>query len=281
MRVKQPTATERLPRNPFISGDGFQNRLPRLHQRRQRPTIWLANADGGSAIRLTIRRELAPHPNLMVAPLPRPNLFPRRRRQPPCRHGRRPRRHRPLHRRLLRQNDHSPGGTLPRNVRNQSELAGLCTRKLLRPQFPRAPTGKQVLRQVSPARSLSHCVMKEDLYALVSLMLGELNASHLGISGNLGAPEQQTADLGLLFDPTSQGPRTQDRRDRQGWPRRPRCRGPQSQEQGDLIVSIDGTRLTEKANVSQLLNDKVGEFESSCTSPAGNHDGIRSNDAAS
>ena len=31
-------------------------------------------------------------------------------------------------------------------------------------------------------------------------MLGELNASHLGISGNLGTPEQQTADLGLLFD---------------------------------------------------------------------------------
>ena len=32
--------------------------------------------------------------------------------------------------------------------------------------------------------------MKEDLYALVSLMLGELNASHLGISGQLPTPDE-------------------------------------------------------------------------------------------
>ena len=46
-----------------------------------------------------------------------------------------------------------------------------------------------------------HCGMKEDLYTLVSLMLGELNASHLGITGPTGTPDQQTADLGLVFDP--------------------------------------------------------------------------------
>src|SRR5439155_686656 len=49
---------------------------------------------------------------------------------------------------------------------------------------------------------VKHCVHKEDFYALVSLMLGELNASHLGIGGKSAAPEQQTADLGILFDRT-------------------------------------------------------------------------------
>ena len=38
------------------------------------------------------------------------------------------------------------------------------------------------------------------------LMLGELNASHLGISGNLGAPDQQTASLGLILDHKHPGP---------------------------------------------------------------------------
>ena len=35
-------------------------------------------------------------------------------------------------------------------------------------------------------------MMKEDLYALISLMLGELNASHLGISGELSTPDAST-----------------------------------------------------------------------------------------
>jgi tricorn protease len=30
---------------------------------------------------------------------------------------------------------------------------------------------------------VKHCAMREDLYALISLMIGELNASHLGIGG--------------------------------------------------------------------------------------------------
>ena len=35
---------------------------------------------------------------------------------------------------------------------------------------------------------VGHVAQREDLYALVSLMLGELNASHLGISGRLPTP---------------------------------------------------------------------------------------------
>src|SRR5439155_11756568 len=53
---------------------------------------------------------------------------------------------------------------------------------------------------------VAHVAQREDLYALVSLMLGELNASHLGISGKLPTPDEATADLGLIFDETYRGP---------------------------------------------------------------------------
>src|ERR1700730_9974845 len=53
---------------------------------------------------------------------------------------------------------------------------------------------------------VKHVALREDLYALISLMLGELNASHLGIMGYTSSPEETTADLGLLFDPAYPGP---------------------------------------------------------------------------
>src|SRR5205085_9881548 len=53
---------------------------------------------------------------------------------------------------------------------------------------------------------VKHCALKEDLYTLISLMMGELNASHLGVSGPGPSPEESTADLGLLFDDTYRGP---------------------------------------------------------------------------
>ena len=53
---------------------------------------------------------------------------------------------------------------------------------------------------------VAHTATREDLYALVSMMLGELNASHLGITGKLPTPDEWTADLGLIFDDTYKGP---------------------------------------------------------------------------
>src|SRR5213079_1959551 len=47
---------------------------------------------------------------------------------------------------------------------------------------------------------VKHVALKEDLYSLISLMLGELNASQLGIFGPSAPPEEITADLGILFD---------------------------------------------------------------------------------
>ncbi len=114
---------------------------------------------------------------------------------------------------------------------------------------------KQVREKYRPL--VAHCALREDLYALVSLMLGELNASHLGISGNLGTPEQQTAELGLIFDRTHPGPDLKIVEVVKGGPA---DRRGVNLKPGDRIVRIDGTDLTDKTNISKLLNDKVGDI---------------------
>jgi tricorn protease len=101
-----------------------------------------------------------------------------------------------------------------------------------------------------------HVALKEDLYALISLMMGELNASHLGIMGHTTTPEENTAELGLLFDPTYTGPGLKIAEvlkhgpaDKRGIDLKP----------GDVIKAIDRTELTEHTEISKLLNDKAGE----------------------
>ncbi|MBI3821912.1 MAG: PD40 domain-containing protein [Planctomycetes bacterium] len=104
---------------------------------------------------------------------------------------------------------------------------------------------------------VAHCELKEDLYTLISLMLGELNASHLGISGNLGTPEQQTAELGLIFDVRYPGPDLKVLEVLKGGPA---DRRGINIKPGDRIYRIDGVDLTARTNISKLLNDKVGEI---------------------
>jgi tricorn protease len=101
-----------------------------------------------------------------------------------------------------------------------------------------------------------HIAVKEDLYTLISLMLGELNASHLGISGPLPRPAEVTGDLGLLFDETYTGPGLKIKEILK--------RGPADKRglkvaPGDVILSIERTPLDAKANISKLLNAKINE----------------------
>jgi tricorn protease len=103
---------------------------------------------------------------------------------------------------------------------------------------------------------VQHVTMHEDFYDLVSLMLGELNASHLGISGRGRTPDEQTADLGLLWDHTYPGPSL---RIREILPGGPADRRGLNLKAGDYVTAIDGTELTDGINLSELLNDKVGE----------------------
>ncbi|MCZ2340943.1 MAG: PDZ domain-containing protein [Bacteroidales bacterium] len=102
---------------------------------------------------------------------------------------------------------------------------------------------------------VAHVATKEDLYTLISLMLGELNASHLGISGTTRTPDEHTADLGLLFDDRYPGPGlkiteiiNRGPADRRGLDLKP----------GDVVLAVDRTTLTPNENLSRLLNGKSG-----------------------
>ena len=103
---------------------------------------------------------------------------------------------------------------------------------------------------------VKHVGQKEDLYSLLYLMMGELNASHLGVAGRGKEPEQETADLGLLFDDSYRGRGLKVAEvlkrgpaDRRGLTLRP----------GEYVLAIDGTELLPQTNVSRVLNDKVNE----------------------
>jgi tricorn protease len=103
---------------------------------------------------------------------------------------------------------------------------------------------------------VKHVALKEDLYSLLYLMLGELNASHLGVRGYVQAPEEMTADLGLIFDETYTGPGLKVKEVLK--------RGPADRRgvlffPGDLVLAIDGVEVTATADVSKLLNGKVDE----------------------
>jgi tricorn protease len=103
---------------------------------------------------------------------------------------------------------------------------------------------------------VKHIAMKEDLYSLLYLMMGELNASHLGIAGHLSSPEEETADLGLIFD---EGYRGRGLKIAEILKRGPADRRGLNIKAGDYILSIDGVDVTEKTDLSSLLNGKVGE----------------------
>jgi len=103
---------------------------------------------------------------------------------------------------------------------------------------------------------VKHVALKEDLYALISLMLGELNASHLGIVGPTTPPEEVTADLGLLFDETYKGPGLKVAEILKHGPADKRGLRLKA---GDVVVTIDRQPVTPDHEVSEMLNGKVGE----------------------
>jgi tricorn protease len=106
------------------------------------------------------------------------------------------------------------------------------------------------------AELLPHVARKEDLYALVHLMLGELNSSHLGIGGQLPTPDEVTADVGLVFDGSHPGPGLRVAEVLKNGPADKRGLGIKA---GDVVLAVDRTELTADTNLSRLLNGKVGE----------------------
>ncbi|NBR06025.1 MAG: MdsD protein [Planctomycetes bacterium] len=103
---------------------------------------------------------------------------------------------------------------------------------------------------------VSHVPMKEDFQALVFLMLGELNASHLGLQMTSGFPDEQTADLGILFDESFRG---RGLKIGEVIKRGPADKRGLDLKPGEIIFAINGVELNPMVEVSQLLNGKIDE----------------------
>jgi tricorn protease len=102
---------------------------------------------------------------------------------------------------------------------------------------------------------VKHVTMREDFYYLVNLMFGELNVSHVAIQGATRADaEEQTAELGLLFDPGFPGPGL---RISEILKRGPADRRGVVLSPGDIVTAIDGKAIDHGANLSQQLNGKA------------------------
>ncbi|MEZ5950779.1 MAG: S41 family peptidase [Planctomycetaceae bacterium] len=96
------------------------------------------------------------------------------------------------------------------------------------------------------------------LATIIHLMLGELNGSHLGFSGSdLPGPAnpqqwiEQTAHLGVRFDPNHRGPGL---RIRDVIPDGPAAKAGSELRAGELILAINGTVIDPAYDLTQILN---------------------------
>jgi tricorn protease len=98
---------------------------------------------------------------------------------------------------------------------------------------------------------------RQDFADVVNLMLGELNASHMGYYPSLGdAPPAPTGLLGVTFDPAAGGPGilvSEVLRDG------PAARTDVALEPGDRILAIDGWEITPERNVYEPLAGTAGQ----------------------
>jgi len=104
---------------------------------------------------------------------------------------------------------------------------------------------------------VKHVALKEDLYSLLYLMMGELNASHLGVSGPSDRIEEPTADLGLIFDDSYKG---RGLKIAEILKRGPADKRGVNLKAGDVVLAIDGVELTPAVELSTLLNGKANEM---------------------
>ncbi len=101
---------------------------------------------------------------------------------------------------------------------------------------------------------IEHIALKEDFYALVSMMLGELNASHLGIGGStISGPS--TAYLGVWFDPEHKGPGVKIAEVLKG---SPADKEESKLNVGEFILAIDGVDVANNEQLWETLADKAG-----------------------
>lgn len=101
------------------------------------------------------------------------------------------------------------------------------------------------------AKLLPYAHTRQDFDDIVHLLLGELNASHLGIYPPPSPDRDQTGDIGVQFDPEYNGPGLKVHAVR---PKSPAAHRPNRIAVGDIVLAIDGHRLSAKTNVYAHLN---------------------------
>jgi tricorn protease len=96
----------------------------------------------------------------------------------------------------------------------------------------------------------------QDFQDAVNLMLGELNASHMGYYGSDRAETQdeRTGRLGVELDPVENGVEVQ-----RVVPRSPADREVSTLREGDVVTAVDGTPVAEADNFYALLEGTVDE----------------------
>jgi tricorn protease len=97
---------------------------------------------------------------------------------------------------------------------------------------------------------------QDNFYDVIRLMLGELNASHLGIYGPDPDVSVTTGMLGLTYDESFTG---RGLRIESVLPHGPCDHEETRLEPGEIIMAIDDQPLDENTNLYQLLIDTVGE----------------------
>ncbi len=95
-----------------------------------------------------------------------------------------------------------------------------------------------------------------DFQDAVNLMLGELNASHMGYAGDDRAETQRarTGRIGVELDPVETGVEVQ-----RVVPRSPADRETSTLREGDVITAVNGTTVTEADNFYALMEGTVEE----------------------
>jgi len=121
------------------------------------------------------------------------------------------------------------------------------------PDFHGADWAK--LRKKYSAR-IENIATSEDFYTAVRMLLGELNASHLGIYPPAKSGAIQTGMLGLKFDESYSGTGLKVTR---VLPNGPCTQANATVNPGEILLAIDGESVSANQNIHERLNQKVNQ----------------------
>jgi tricorn protease len=99
-------------------------------------------------------------------------------------------------------------------------------------------------------------LVKDDLHHLIGRMIGELNASHLGIYGGPSPSGPSTAHLGIAADPEHRGPGV---RVAEVMPDGPADEPESTIAVGEYIMTLDGEEVANNEHFHELLSGRAGE----------------------